>query len=97
VSVYILASIKVEDWGEYEKYQNGFMAIFERYQGELLVVSDEPKVIEGEWPFTRAVVIRFPSEAEAKRWYQSTEYQALCEHRWRGSKGAIIMADSLEA
>ena len=95
MSVYILASIKVEDWSEYGKYQDGFLEIFGRYKGELLVVSDEPKVIEGEWPFTRAVVIRFPSEEEARRWYESPEYQALSQHRWRGSKGTIIIAEGL--
>ena len=88
--VYIVASIKVEDWDEYKKYQDGFLDIFTRYKGELLAVSDEPQVIEGEWPFTRAVIIRFPDEEEARRWYQSPEYQALSQHRWRASKGAVI-------
>ena len=95
MSVYIVANIKVEDWSEYEKYQAGFMEIFERYKGELLVVADEPQVVEGDWPYTRVVVIRFPSADEASRWYQSPEYQALSQHRWRGSKGAIVIAEGM--
>lgn len=92
VPVYIVASIAVSDWEEYGKYQAGFLEIFSRYQGELLAVSDEPRVIEGEWPFTRAVVIRFPNEDEARRWYESPEYQAISVHRRQGSKKTSIIA-----
>lgn len=92
MSVYIVASIAVSDWEEYGKYQAGFLEIFSRYRGELLAVSDEPRVIEGEWPFTRAVVIRFPDESEARRWYESPEYQAISEHRRRGSSKTSVIA-----
>jgi uncharacterized protein (DUF1330 family) len=95
VSVYIVASIAVKDWDEYGKYQDGFLDIFAKYKGELLAVSDEPRVMEGEWPFTRAVIIRFPDEAEARRWYASPEYQALSEYRWRGSTGTVIALEGL--
>jgi uncharacterized protein (DUF1330 family) len=95
MSVYIVASIAVKDWDEYGKYQDGFLDIFANYNGELLAVSDEPRVMEGEWPFTRAVIIRFPDEAEARRWYASPEYQALSEHRWRGSTGTVIAFEGL--
>jgi uncharacterized protein (DUF1330 family) len=88
--VYIVASIRIDDRDEYAKYQEGFMPIFEQYAGELVGVSDEPRVIEGEWPFTRAVLLRFPDEPAARAWYESPEYQAIAEHRWRGSKGSII-------
>ena len=91
MSVYIVASIAVSDWDEYGKYQAGFLEIFSKYRGELLAVSDEPRVIEGEWPFTRAVVIRFPDEAEARRWYESPEYQAISEHRRRGSSRTSVI------
>ena len=88
--VYIVASIKITDARGYGTYQDGFLEIFARYKGELLAVSDEPQVIEGEWPFTRAVLLRFPDEAEARRWYESPEYQALSRHRWNASTGTVI-------
>lgn len=97
MSVYIVANIAVHDWDEYGKYQAGFLEIFSQYRGELLAVSDEPRVIEGEWPFTRAVLIRFPSEEEARRWYESPEYQAIAQHRLRGSRGTVIAFAGLDA
>jgi len=91
--VYIVAQIAIEDPEEYGRYQAGFLDVFAKYEGELLAVSDEPEVIEGEWPYTRAVVIRFPDRAAARRWYDSAEYQAIAQHRWRGSRGTVICFD----
>ena len=95
MSVYIVANIAIKDREEYGKYQDGFLEIFAKYKGELLAVSDQPQVIEGEWPYTRLVVLRFPDEAEVRRWYESPEYQALSEHRWRASKGVVVACEGL--
>jgi uncharacterized protein (DUF1330 family) len=94
VSVYIIAQIGIHDRAEYEKYSDGFLDVFAKYQGELLVVSEDPVVVEGEWPYTRTVVIRFPSADEARRWYESPEYQAIAQHRFRAAKtNAVIVAE----
>jgi uncharacterized protein (DUF1330 family) len=95
VSVYIVASIAIRDRGGYARYQEGFAEIFARYKGELLAVSDEPEIVEGEWPYTRAVLIRFPDADEARRWYESPDYQALAQHRWRASTASIIALESV--
>jgi uncharacterized protein (DUF1330 family) len=38
-------------------------------------------VLEGDWPYTRTAIIRFADDAEAKRWYNSPEYQAAAKFR----------------
>ena len=93
MSVYVMAHIAIEDRDEYARYEAGFLEIFSQYRGELLAVSDAPEVVEGEWPYTRAVLIRFPDAEEARRWYESPEYQALARHRWNASTGSIIRVD----
>ncbi len=95
MSHYMIANISIRDRQEYSRYEAGFMDIFARYAGELLAVSDDPEIVEGEWPFTRAVVIRFPDAEKARAWYDSPEYQALAEHRWRASTGNIIGLEGL--
>ena len=60
--------------------------------GEILVVEETPTLLEGEWPHTRTVVIRFRDENEAKRWYESEQYQALAQHRFRASRSNVILA-----
>jgi uncharacterized protein (DUF1330 family) len=92
MSHYIIANVKIEDPVEYEKYQDGFMEVFEQHKGEILVVSDEPSVVEGEWPYTRIVVLRFPTQEDAQAWYSSPDYQAIMKHRVNASTATIVGA-----
>ena len=66
-----------------------------RHRGELLVVSEDPTVVEGEWPYTRTVLIRFPSAEAARAWYESPEYQDIAQHRFRGAKTNAVVVDEL--
>jgi uncharacterized protein (DUF1330 family) len=93
MAVYIIAQIDIHDRGEYDKYSDGFLDVFARFNGEVLVVSENPIVVEGEWPYTRTVVLRFPSAEEAQRWYGSPEYQAIAQHRFRASKGNAVIVE----
>ena len=65
MSWYVVATIDIHDAKEYEAYSATFD--FESFQsdygGEVVVVSDEPHVIEGEWQ-GRLVVLKFPSKSE---------------------------------
>ncbi len=95
MAVYLIAQIEIRDREEYGKYESGFIEIFSKYGGEILAVNEAPEVLEGQWPFTRTVVIRFDSKDEAHRWYYSPEYQALAAHRHRASAGNIVLVDGL--
>jgi uncharacterized protein (DUF1330 family) len=53
--VYLIAQLNIRDRATYAKYGSGFMEIFSRYEGRLLSVDEAPKVIEGEWGYTRTV------------------------------------------
>jgi uncharacterized protein (DUF1330 family) len=93
MSAYIIALIEIHDRDEYNKYQAGFREIFSTYSGEILVVEEAPTLLEGEWPHTRTVVLRFPDAHEAKRWYDSEQYQALAQYRFRASRANVILAE----
>jgi uncharacterized protein (DUF1330 family) len=91
MSVYIIAQINIHDREGYDRYEDGFDEIFEKYKGMVVTVDEDVTVLEGEWPYGRTVMIRFPSEAEARRWYESDEYTALKQHRLAASDGNIIL------
>jgi len=93
---YIIAQINILDRETYAKYEEGFMEVFAKYNGSLLAVDEEPKLLEGGWPYTRTVLISFPSEAHALAWYQSDEYQALAQHRFASSSANISIIKGLE-
>jgi uncharacterized protein (DUF1330 family) len=92
MSCYFIAQISIHAPETYQKYLDGFDAVFENYQGEVILVDDDPSVLEGSWRHNRIVMIRFPDEAEARRWYESLEYQALAQFRWQASDADILLA-----
>lgn len=96
MSVYVVASIRIHDRERYLEYQGGFLPIFEKYGGEILVVDDAPETVEGSWPYTRMVVLRFPDAERLRAWYGSPEYQALAKHRHAASEADIIVAKEFD-
>ena len=91
MSVYLIANLKIEDRDRYSAYESGFLEIFGRYEGKLLAVDENQQVLEGEWPYTRTVVIEFPSEEAARAWYDSDDYQKLADHRRAASSGSLAL------
>ncbi len=96
MSVYLVANIEIHDRDEYGVYEAGFLEIFQRYQGKLLAVDEDQRTLEGDWPYTRTVLVEFPSEEEARRWYHSSDYQALAVHRWAASRAAISIVTGID-
>ena len=92
---YVIAQIDIHDRPEYEKYVAGFPAVFAEHEGEMLVVSEAPNVVEGAWPYTRTVVIKFPSAAAARSWYESPAYQEIARHRQAGATTNAIVVEGL--
>jgi uncharacterized protein (DUF1330 family) len=91
MSCYFVANISIENMDEYNKYLKGFDDVFERFNGEVLAVDEQPIVLEGTWNYSRAVIMKFPSVEEARRWYDSPEYQALKQFRVRSSTANIVL------
>ena len=95
MGVYAVALIHIHDREGYRNYEQGFMDIFSRYAGKLLAVEEAPTVLEGEWPWTRTVLLEFPDQATLRAWYESDEYQALAKHRFGASQASIAVIQGL--
>lgn len=96
MTVYAVALINIHDREHYGRYEAGFMEIFSKYQGSLLAVDEAPTLLEGEWPWTRTVLLAFPDAEKLRAWYDSEEYRALAQHRFAGSEASIAIVKSLE-
>ena len=90
---YLLAKLTITDQEAYGAYRAGFGNVFQQYGGEILSVSAEPTVLEGEWEAPTTVIIRFDSRAEALEWYNSDGYQELVRIRQAASSGDFILMD----
>jgi uncharacterized protein (DUF1330 family) len=93
MSCYFIAQLSINDEDEYQKYLNGFDTIFKKFDGKVITVEENPIVLEGDWDYSRLVIIRFTNEYEAKRWYHSPEYQSLLQHRLNASKGTVLLTN----
>ena len=97
MSAYMIAQIEVHDPEAYQAYLAGFMPIFARYGGELLVASRaETEVLEGSWAYPRTVVMRFPSLDHARRWHADPDYQALAAHRHRAARANLALVEGMD-
>ena len=94
---YLIGQVTVHDSAEYDKYLAGFMDAFAPFDGRVLVATEDVEVLEGTWPRTRTVVLEFPSMAHAKRWYESPNYQAIAQHRFKAATSNLVFAGSFEA
>jgi len=94
MTVYILSQLTIHDRVEYEKYENQFEEVFEKFDGRVLSIDEEPLVLAGEWEATRSVLLEFPSKQAAFAWMQSEEYQAISVHRNAGSSLSSIMVNA---
>jgi uncharacterized protein (DUF1330 family) len=91
VSAYLIALINIHDPERYEQYLAGFDEVFEKNDGQVLTVEDNPRVLEGEWPADRTVLIRFPDERALRSWFDSAEYQELARHRREASVASVAI------
>ncbi len=89
-SGYIIAKVTITDEATYGRYRAGFAAILRQYEGELLAADRGPTILEGEWPATTTVLLRFASQAQALEWYNSEEYQEILPIRHAASSADII-------
>ena len=76
--------------------QHAFDAALAPFDGKVVAVDAHPVILEGAWPYPRTVLIRFASQAEAKRWYDSAEYQRICQHRWRSASVNLVLIEGRE-
>ena len=94
--VYIIARFKIHDRSEYDKYSAGFSEVFQKFDGKMLSVDEDPTVLAGDWDDTRSVIIEFPSQQSALAWMNSDDYQAIAKHRDAGSTANSILVKGLE-
>ena len=95
MTAYVIATINIHDRERYAEYEAGFMAIFVNYGGAMLSVDEAPRLLEGDWPFTRTVLICFDSVAAAEKWFFSPEYQDLARHRHAAAETQCVIVNGL--
>jgi len=93
---YFVAQIKINDLAEYEKYLEKVDDIFSKYKGEYLAVDKNPILLEGNWDYTKSVLIKFNSKQDFEDWYYSEDYQKILKNRLRSAVCDTILIEGLD-
>jgi uncharacterized protein (DUF1330 family) len=94
--VYTIAQLKFTNIDAYRRYQKAFPAVFAKFNAKVLVADESPRVIEGDWPRDKVVILAFPDEAEAARFGNSPEYREIAKDRKAGADAVVLMVKGFE-
>ena len=93
MAAYVIGEIEVTDPALYEDYRKQVLAVVTQYGGRFIVRGGKAEPLEGGWAPKRIVALEFPSMAQAKKWYGSSEYAPLIELRQNASRGKLILVE----
>jgi uncharacterized protein (DUF1330 family) len=93
---YFNAQIRINDPLEYQKYLDKFEDIFSKYKGEYLAIDESPIVLEGDWNYTKSVLIKFNSKEDFEDWYYSDDYQKILKFRLNASNSDTILLEGID-
>lgn len=91
---YIIATLNsIHDSYAFAEYQKSASASFNKYGAKFLVNSRNVEPLDGNWQPSGVVVVEFESYEQAKKFYDSPEYQAVITQRFDSADSAVIIAD----
>lgn len=87
MAAYWVGLIEIDDPALYEDYAEKFDAEdFAACGGEIVVLSDDADVLEGEWPDGRLVILKFPTREDLDHWYEGESYRQVRTIRWGATR-----------
>ena len=90
---YVIATVDVRDAAGYEEYRRQVPETIARYGGRYLARGGRTECLEGDTTGGRVVVLEFASFEQAKRWYDSQEYQAIAPIRHANADATIVIVE----
>jgi len=95
MTAYVVAQIRIHDRARYDRYAAAFMPTLKPFAGELLAADEGPRVLEGEWPAEKLVLIAFPDREAAINWAASPAYQAISVDRLAATDGVALLVQGV--
>jgi uncharacterized protein (DUF1330 family) len=95
MKAHLIAIIKVNDVESYKKeYIEKAGPLLEKYEGKVILVSEQIKYLEGELPEGEIIIVEFPSMEHAETFYNSADYQPFIEVRNRYTISNILITNN---
>jgi len=93
MNAFVIAAETIKDESMFSQYRKAVLATLEAFGGKFIVRGGNLKLLEGEWPHPRFVIIEFPTREAAEGWYRSPEYQKIIGLRHNSSAGNLIIVE----
>ena len=90
----VLVRDRMIDAGEFAVYGQKARGAREGDSVTPLAFYGQHEVLEGP-PAEGAVILQFPSFAEAQAWYRSPAYQEALQHRLKGAEYRVLIVEGL--
>ncbi len=92
---YLIGIFETDEPEKLREYQARVPEVIAQYGGRYVVRGGEHEVLEGQPPGSRYVVVEFADRKQAKRFYNSPEYQAIVGLRTGASHGFLSAVDGV--
>jgi uncharacterized protein (DUF1330 family) len=93
MKAFVVAAETPKDESMFSEYRKAVPATIEAFGGKFIVRGGPLKLLEGEWPNPRLVIIEFPSREAAEGWYRSPAYQKIIELRLSSTVGNLVIVE----
>ncbi|MCK1274705.1 DUF1330 domain-containing protein [Bradyrhizobium sp. 61] len=93
MKAFVVAAETLKDEVAFSEYRRAVPATLQAFGGKFVVRGGSLKLLEGEWPHARLVIIEFPSREAAEGWYNSPDYQKIIGLRLRSSVGNLVIVE----
>ena len=78
---YLIVEMNITDMEQYKLYMAEAPASVKAFGGEYLVRGGRQETLEGDWAPHRVALLRFPSYAQAKAFYDDAQYTRVRAER----------------
>ena len=92
---FIIAQATVSNPEQNEGYKALAGAAVAKYGGKYVVRGGATQLLEGDWAPPRLVILEFESVEQAKRFYDSPEYQAARAQRQGAAQMNMLVVEGL--
>lgn len=83
-----------QDQSELDTYHSKVGETLKGHPVKILAAYGPQQVLEGDAP-EGVVVVEFPSTAAARAWYDGPAYQAVAQHRFKGSRYRAVLVEGV--
>jgi uncharacterized protein (DUF1330 family) len=92
---YAIVDFDMRDPGIMREYIEQVPAIIHKYGGRYLARGGKTEILEGDWEPNLVVIVEFPSQDQAMRFFNCDEYKQFKEARHKAGPSNMILVEGV--